>query len=99
MDKKNDEIIIELFDKEKKSHKYELLDIVVYNDVEYAVLLPKDGLFNNDSEVEIFKMKHTDDKSATLYEAEKNNYIIMQVYESFKEKYQKYYSNRIKFED
>ena len=92
----NDEIIIELFDESKQSHKYILLDIVVYNDNEYAVLLPQ---YSTDSKVEIYRMKHTEDKSATLYKAETNNYIIMQVYEMFKEKYQQYYSDRIKFED
>ncbi len=92
----NDEIIIELFDEERQCHKYELLDIVIYKDNEYAVLLPQ---YSIDSKVEIFKMNHTDDKSATLYKAETNNYIIMQVYEMFKEKYQKYYSNRIRFDD
>ena len=96
MDKAKDEIILELFDESKNIHKYKLLDIVVYENNEYAVLLPQ-GSF--DKEVEIFRMKHSEDKSATLYKAETNNYIINQVYETFKEKYQKYYGDIIKFED
>lgn len=92
----NNEIIIELLDQSKEIHKYKLLDIVLYNDVEYAVMLPE---YTLDGMVEVFKMKHTEDKSATLYKAETNNYIIMQVYEMFKEKYQKYYNNRLTFTD
>ena len=96
MENSNDKIIIELFDNNKQSKKYELLDIEFFDDVEYAVMIQE---YSIDKEVEIFRLKHTEDKSATLYKPETNNYIIMQVYEMFKEKYQKYYSNRIKFED
>ena len=92
----NDEIILELYDNNKNMIKYELLDIVNYEDKEYAVMLRQ---YSIDGEVEIFKIKHTEDESATLYKPEKNDYIIMQVYEMFKEKYQKYYSGRITFED
>lgn len=94
MDKTDDKIIIELYDQAKQKHKYELLDIIIYDEKEYAVMLPEYSL---DGEVEIFKLKHSDDKSATLYKPESNDYINMQVYELFKEKFQKYYSNRIKF--
>lgn len=96
MDKTDDKIIIELYDQAKQKHKYELLDIIIYDEKEYAVMLPEYSL---DGEVEIFKLKHSDDKSATLYKPESNDYINMQVYELFKEKFQKYYSNRIKFEN
>ena len=96
MESSEKELIIELFDEVKQLHKYKLLDIVYYNDAEYAVMLPEYSL---DGMVEIFKMKHTEDKSATLYKAETNNHVIMQVYETFKEKYQKYYPDYIKFED
>ena len=71
-----------------------MLDIIIYDEKEYAVMLPEYSL---DGEVEIFKLKHFNDKSATLYKPESNDYINMQVYELFKEKFQKYYSNRIKF--
>lgn len=94
MDKTDDKIIIELYDQAKQKHKYELLDIIIYDEKEYAVMLPEYSL---DGEVEIFKLKHFNDKSATLYKPESNDYINMQVYELFKEKFQKYYSNRIKF--
>lgn len=94
MDKTNDKIIIELYDQAKQKHKYELLDIIIYDEKEYAVMLPEYSL---DGEVEIFKLKHFNDKSATLYKPESNDFINMQVYELFKEKFQKYYSNRIKF--
>lgn len=96
MDNSNDKIIIELYDEKKQIHKYELLDIVLYDEKEYAVMIQEYSL---DGEVEIFKLKHSKDKSATLYKAETDNYIAFQVYETFKEKYQKQYSNRIKFED
>lgn len=92
----NDEIILELFDSNKKPHKYELLDIVNYNDSEYAVLKPRE-LF--DDEVEIFRIKHAEDKSATFYKAEKDDFIIYNVYEIFKNKYTNDYPNRIRFED
>ncbi len=92
----NDKIILELFDDNKNKINYELLDIVNFNDSEYAVMIQE---YSVDGEVEVFKLKHTEDKSATLYKPEKNDYIIMQVYEIFKEKYQTYYSDRIKFED
>lgn len=96
MDKSNDKIIIELYDQAKQIHKYELLDIVIYDEKEYAVMLPE---YSFDGEVEIFKLKHSSDKSATLYKPETNDYINMQVYEIFKEKMQKYHSDKIKFED
>lgn len=96
MDKANDKIIIELYDQAKQIHKYELLDIVKYNENEYAVMLPEYAL---DEEVEIFKLKHSNDKSATLYKPEPNDYINMQVYEIFKEKFQKNYNGRIEFKD
>lgn len=96
MDKINDKIIIELYDESKQIHRYELLDIVVYDEKEYAVMLPEYSL---DGEVEIFKLKHSGDKSATLYKSESNDYINMQVYEIFKEKFQKYHSDRIKFKE
>ena len=96
MDKTNDKIVIELYDESKQIHKYELLDIVIYDEKEYAVMLPE---YSFDGQVEIFKLKHSSDKSATLYKPELNDYINMQVYEIFKEKFQKYHSDRIKFED
>ena len=96
MENSNDKIIIELYDEAKQIHRYELLDIVVYDEKEYAVMLKE---YSMDGEVEIFKLKHSNDKSATLYKAETDNYIAFQVYEMFKEKYQKHYSDRIKFED
>ena len=96
MDKANDKIIIELYDQAKQIHKYELLDIVIYEEQEYAVMLPEYSL---DGEVEIFKLKHSGDKSATLYKLEPNDYINMQVYEIFKEKFQKNHNGRIEFKD
>lgn len=63
---------------------------------EYAVMLQEYSL---DGEVEIFKLKHSSDKSATLYKPETNDYINMQVYEIFKEKFQKNYNERIKFKE
>lgn len=96
MSQANDKIIIELYDESKQIHEYELLDIVTYDEKEYAVMLP---LYSLDGMVEIFKLKHSSDKSATLYKPEINDYINMQVYEIFKEKFQKYHSNRINFKD
>lgn len=96
MDKTNDKIIIELYDQAKQIHKYELLDIVTYEEQEYAVMLQEYSL---DGEVEIFKLKHSSDKSATLYKPEPNDYVNMQVYEIFKEKFQKNHSGRIEFKD
>ena len=92
----SDKIILELFDNNKNSCKYELLDSILFEDNEYAVMMKE---YSADNEVEVFRLKHTEDKSATLYKPEKNDYIIMQVYEMFKEKYKKYYRNRIKFDD
>jgi hypothetical protein len=89
-------VILELFDDDRNSIKYELLDIVNYEEIEYAVMMKQYAV---DGEVEIFQLKHTKDKSATLYKPVKNDYIIMQVYEMFKEKYQTKYRNLIKFED
>lgn len=96
MDKPSDKIIIELYDQAKQMHKYELLDIVIYDEKEYAVMLPEYSL---DGEVEIFKLKHSSDKSATLYKQEPNDYINMQVYEIFKEKIQRYHNDHIKFKE
>ena len=96
MNKSNDKIIIELYDEKKQIHKYELLDIVVYDEKDYAVMLEEYSL---DGQVEIFKLKHSADKSATLYKPELNNYINMQVYEIFKERIQKYHNGIIKFDD
>ena len=96
MDKSNDKIIIELYDDSKQGYKYELLDIVNYNDKEYAVMIKE---YSFDGEVEIFQLKHSKDKSATLYKTEPDNYIASQVYEMFKEKLRANYSQRIKFKD
>ena len=96
MNKTNDKIIIELYDQAKQIHRYELLDIVKYDENEYAVMLPEYSL---DGEVEIFQLKHSSDKSATLYKPATNDYINMQVYEIFKEKFQKNHNGRIKFKD
>lgn len=96
MDKTNDKIIIELYDQARKMHKYELLDIVNYDENEYAVMLSEYSL---DGEVEIFELKHSNDKSATLYKPVQNDYINMQVYEIFKEKFQKNHNGRIEFKD
>ena len=96
MNNSNDKVIIELYDNERQVHKYELLDIVNYDDKEYAVMLQEYSL---DGEVEIFCFFHSKDKSATLYKPEPDNYIASQVYEMFKEKFQKYYSDRIKFKE
>ena len=96
MNKSKNKVIIELYDNAKQVHKYELLDIVNYNDKEYAVMLQE---YSFDGKVEIFQLKHSKDKSATLYKPESNNYITSQVYEIFKEKFQKYYGQRLKFED
>ena len=96
MDKSNDKIIIELYEEARQIHKYELLDIVIYDEKEYAVMLPE---YSFDGEVEIFKIKHSSDKSATLYKPEFDDYINMQVYEIFKENYQRYDSGRIKFDE
>ena len=89
-------VILELFDDDRNSIKYELLDIVNFEEIEYAVMMKQYAV---DGEVEIFQLKHTADKSATLYKPVKNDYIIMQVYEMFKEKYQNDYKGHIKFED
>ena len=92
----NNEIILELFDENKQPHKYELLDIINYQDSEYVVLLPKDVFF--DKEVVIFKTKHSKDKSATMYSPVQNNSTNQIVYEIFKNKYETRYPGRIKFE-
>lgn len=97
MDKSNDNIIIEMYDEERRVHRYELLDIVIYDEKEYAVMMPEHSLFDN--LVEIFELRHSEDKSATFYEPVQNDYINMQVYEIFKDNYEKNYPGRIKFED
>ncbi len=89
-------IILELFDDNRNAIKYELLDIVHFEEIEYAVMMKQHSI---DGEVEIFQLKHTKDNSATLYKPVKNDYIIMQVYETFKEKFQTNYKGHIKFED
>ena len=96
MNKSKNKIEIELYDNAKQVHKYELLDIVNYKDKEYAVMLQEYSL---DGKVEIFQFKHSKDKSATLYELETDIYIASQVYEMFKENFQKYNRQYIKFED
>ena len=96
MEKYADKIFIELFDKWHQPHKYEILDIEEYANQEYVILLPCDS---GSTEVEIFRMKHSKDKSATFYDVETNNYVVMQVYEMFKEKYQRDYPGRIIFQE
>lgn len=96
MENSNDEIILELYDENKNAVKYVLLDIVNYNEQEYVVLMPENS---REGEVEVFKTKHSKDKSATLYTPEKDDYIIMQVYDTFKDRYEKEYKGRIKFDD
>ena len=52
-----------------------------------------------EKKVEIFKLEHSADKSATYYKSPENDYIIMQVYNLFKTNYETNYPERIKFED
>lgn len=89
-------IIIEMYDEHKRVHNYELLDIEVYEGNEYAVML-EDNSF--EKQVEIFKLKHSDDKSATRYFPETDKYIAYQVFQMFREKFEKYHSDSFKFED
>ena len=48
-------VILELFDDDRNSIKYELLDIVNYEEIEYAVMMKQYAV---DGEVEIFQLKH-----------------------------------------
>lgn len=96
MNKSNDKVIIEIYDDLKRIHRYELLDIVYYSGKEYVVMMEENSF---DREVTIFHVIHSQDKSATFYKPEEDNYIASQVYLMFKEKFEKYYDNRICFED
>jgi len=95
-EKKYNEIILSMTDSDGDIVEYELLDIVELDNIEYAVLLP---LITFDKKVEIYVMKHSEDKTKTYYFPEKNNYVIMKVYEIFKEKYQKHYPDYLNFKD
>lgn len=92
----NNKTIIKLYDDAKRIHNYELLDIVIYDGKEYAVMMPENSW---EKEVEIFQLEHSEDKSATFYTPAPNDYINMQVYKIFKENYTTNYPGSIKFED
>lgn len=93
---KYSEIIIDMIDSDNNIIEYELLDIVELDNTEYAVLLPKE-LF--EKKVEIYVMTHSEDKTKTFYTPEKNNYIIMKVYNMFKQKYKTHYPDYLTFKD
>lgn len=95
-EKRYDEIVLSMTDADGDMVEYELLDIVELDDIEYAVLLPKVSF---DKKVEVYSMKHSEDKTQTYYYPEQNNYIAMKVYNMFKEKYQKYYPHYLNFKD
>lgn len=88
-------IVIDCYDKEGNIHKYRLLDLVNYEGKEYAVAI-KDG--ENNVNVEIFDLKHSDDRSATLYTPLNNEYIFHQIYTLFKYDYKKTGDTLINFE-
>lgn len=92
----NDKIIIDLYNKENQKIKYELLDIVLYHSKEYVVL--KDLDLSN-TEVDIFKVTHSEDKKYSYYSPEESKKTLLAVYKIFKEKYQTQYPNYFKFED
>lgn len=96
MDKSDNRVIIEIFDDLKRKYRYELLDIEHYSNKEYAVMIEENSF---DREVTIFQVVHSQDKSATFYKAETDNYIVTQVYEMFKEKFEKYYNDKVTFKE
>ncbi len=64
---KQDEQIIETFDEEGNKVSFELLDIVVVDDIEYALLLPQDEE-QNEEEPEVLVMRLKKDGEEYTFE-------------------------------
>lgn len=76
--------IIELKDDKGNIVKYELLDIIDYNEKIFVVFYP---VIEGDTEVIICRVEKTDNEEESLYIPESDENIVMNVYKMFKEKY------------
>lgn len=76
--------IIELKDDKGNIVKYELLDIINYNEKIFVVFYP---VIEGDTEVIICRVEETENKEESLYIPESDENIVMNVYKMFKEKY------------
>ncbi len=72
-----DEEIVELTDNEGNKKKYEILDVIVRDDENYAVMLPEDS----EDEVEIFKVAELD-KGAEYIEVTDEN-LADEIFDEF----------------
>ncbi len=76
--KKENENIIELTDSEGKKVKYEILDVILRDDGEYAVFLPE----GSEDEVVIFKMIPSDSDEVEYVEVTDDE-IADEVFDEF----------------
>lgn len=73
--------ILELTSDDGTVLKYELIDIVEYNQSIYAVLYPTEA---GDTEVMILRVEENEDREKSTYVVENDDTIIMKVYKIFK---------------
>lgn len=76
--------IIELVDDKGNKANFEVLDIITYDKKLYAVIIEEDL---SEQEVTVVRVEENENPEKSFYIPEKDDEIIMKVYEIFKEKY------------
>lgn len=77
-------LIIPLTDEQGNTVEYELLDVVNFNNNNYAVFYPT---VPNDTEVLILRIEDIPNSDQDNYIVETDEKVVQQVYKLFKEKY------------
>ncbi len=80
----NNDMIVTMTDENGNNVKYELLDVINYNNNTYTVFYPTEP---NDTEVVIFRIEELEDSDNDEYIVETDEHIIKEVYKRFKERY------------
>lgn len=78
---------ITLSDENGNEFQLEFIDIVAYNEKEYAVFLPADDEGNSGDEVIILEIKESNDGEMAEYLSVDDESILNEVFELFKEKF------------
>ena len=95
MDNKNDNLyeelednIIILNDEDGKETKFEILDLINYDDEQYVVLLPTEEESDEPGEVVILRVEDTDqDSDEESYVSVEDEEVLNKVFEIFKDKF------------
>lgn len=84
--------IIELIDNEGKQVRYELLDVVPYEEEEYIVVVPEEGSGEEADEVEIYRIVPDEEEDTETYVGLSTLEEVEAVYAAFKERNQEWFN-------